>query len=121
MTSVQLSQLRRSITRYLIILFIFFFHEKAGPTVMTSAHVSQTRTALLKLYLIIGISLDEHLLHSRRPQCRQWCFLVVIPNLVQHSSQTSPSPHFGSWLNESNNLISRVFVATWQLNIETPF
>ena len=51
----------------------------------------------------------------------QWCFLVVIPNLVQHSSQTSPSPHFGSWLNESNNLISRVFVATWQLNIETPF
>ena len=31
---------------------------------MTSAHVSQTRTALLKLYLIIGISLDEHLLQS---------------------------------------------------------
>ena len=49
---------------------IFVFFQIFGPTVITSAHVSQTRTALLKLYLMMGISRDEHLLHSNRPQCR---------------------------------------------------
>lgn len=51
-------------------LALLINHEKFGPTVMTSAQVSQTRTALLRLYLIMGISLLEHLLHNSRPQCR---------------------------------------------------
>ena len=140
---------------------IFVFFQIFGPTVITSAHVSQTRTALLKLYLMMGISRDEHLLHSNRPQCRlkekiekkslnkkslflskrnpsffhvfshhlkrdflsnsyQWCFLVVMPNFVPHSSQHSPSPHLGSALNESKSLKRSCLVATWQLKIEVP-
>ena len=50
----------------------------------------------------------------------QWCFLVVMPNLVEHSSQFSPSPHLGSVLNESKSLKRSCLVATWQLKIEVP-
>ena len=50
----------------------------------------------------------------------QWCFLVVMPNLVPHSSQHSPSPHLGSALNESKSLKRSCLVATWQLKIEVP-
>ena len=41
------------------------------PNVSTSEQISQTRAGLEIPYLIIGISLSEHLLHKSRPQCRQ--------------------------------------------------
>ena len=95
----------------------------------------------------MGISLLEHLLHNRRPQCRleqtqteiqiqklrralvpnnkdlrnseiphQWCFLFVIPNLLEHSWQTSPSPHFGSQLRKSSSRNNSCLEATWKKN-----
>ena len=50
----------------------------------------------------------------------QWCFLVVMPNFVEHSSQFSPSPHFGSVLSESRSLKRSCLVATWQLKMDVP-
>ena len=56
--------------------------------VNTSEQVSQTLAGFEIPYFIIGISLSEHLLHSKRPQCLQWCFRVVMPNFCLHSSNT---------------------------------
>ena len=51
----------------------------------------------------------------------QWCFLLVIPNLFEHSWQESPSPHFGSELRKSSSLKSSCLEATWQLKSEIPW
>lgn len=66
------------------------------PNVRTSKQTPHTRTGLLRLNLRIGMSFSEHLAHRMRPQWRQWCFLVLIPNLFPHSRQMSPSDHGGS-------------------------
>ena len=48
---------------------IFGHHdEAAAPSVRTSKQTSQTRVGLVMLYLIMSISLLEHLEHKRRPQ-----------------------------------------------------
>merc|ERR1719245_1857910 len=72
-----------------------------GPRRSTWLHVSHTLTCLVRLYLMMATFLSEQEAQRRRPQCRQWCFLRVIPNLAPHSSQQSPSPHLGSALRES--------------------
>merc|ERR1719336_2404096 len=101
------------------------YHQKGFPPAPTprvrrSEQTSQTRTGLLRLYFMIGISLAEHLEHSSRPQCRQWCRRVVSPNFVMHSSQQSPSPQRGSWDSKSSNLNSSCLVATGWLKMLTP-
>ena len=70
----------------LVLIQIIKFSQKGfppapTPNVSKSEQTSQTLTGLLRLYFMMGISLAEHLEHNRRPQCLQWCFLVVRPNL----------------------------------------
>merc|ERR1719336_3338375 len=101
------------------------YHQKGFPPAPTprvrrSEQTSQTLTGLLRLYFMMGISLAEHLEHSSRPQCLQWCFLVVRPNLFRHSSQQSPSPQRGSCDRMSSSLKSSCLVATGWLKIFTP-
>lgn len=42
----------------------------AEPSVNTSKQMSQMRTGLVMVYLMIGMSFSEHLAHRIRPQCR---------------------------------------------------
>lgn len=46
------------------------YYEGEVPTVSTLKHTSHTLTGLLRLYLIMGMSLVEHLPQRILPQCR---------------------------------------------------